>query len=194
MARSTSRRSFVQSGGACGLALLASQLLGGEQASPAIAVSPTPDDLTNKVNPQQVMNFLKQIDGSGDESLKKAVFGRWGRECFYSRKLDEWVRQYRDNLDAFLAYVNDGHSRYWERLDYDRAAATLRVTSRKYPHCVCAYAQCQQPPRSLCAQCCRAFHTELWATVFGKNVSVEIPESILLGGARCRTIIRILPS
>ncbi len=185
------RRSFVQSGCACGLALLGSPLCGEEQTPAPTGASSPPTDLTNKPNPEQVVSFLKQIDSSGDESLRDAVFVRWGRECFYSRKLDQWIGQYRDRPEALFAYVNEGRSRYWERLDYDKLEGTLMVTSRRYPHCVCVYAQCSQPPKALCTHCCRAFHAELWKTLFGRNVSVEVPESILLGGARCRTTVRI---
>lgn len=137
------------------------------------------------------MNVLKHIDGSGDESLRSAVFNRLGYECFYARKLDQWALQNRANIDGFVAGINDGHSRYWEKLEYDKAAATLKVTSRKFSHCVCACAQCPQPPKSLCTHCCRAFQTELFKTLLGQEVTVEITDAILLGGERCRTTIRV---
>ncbi len=186
------RRSFVGTGCACSLALLASLVAGDGQTVCADEAKPNSDDLTGKVNPQQIMNLLKHIDGSGNESLKSAVFNRLGYECFYSNKLDQWVRQYRDNLDRFLAYTNEGHSRYWEKLEYDKASATLKVTSRKTPHCVCAYAQCSNPPKSLCTHCCKSLTTTLFSMLLGKNVHVEVTESILLGGKQCRVTIHIL--
>jgi hypothetical protein len=186
------RRNFVGIGCACGLSMLASLVGGDEQAACAEEIKSNSDDLIAKVNPDQVMNLLKYIDDTGDESLKTAVFNRLGYECFYANKLDQWINQYRDNLEGFLAYTNEGHSRYWEKLEYDKPSGTLKVTSRKTPHCVCAYAQCPNPPKSLCTRCCKSFQTELFKMLFGKNVSVEITESILLGGEKCRTSVHIL--
>jgi hypothetical protein len=152
------------------------------------------DSLTQPVNSGQVMSFLKSVDGSGDEALRSAVFERWGRECFYSRKLDQWALEQRANVDGYIAWVNEGHSRYWERLEYDKAAGTLKVIGRKAPHCVCAWAQCPEPPKSLCTHCCREFQAEVFRTILNRKVEVEVTESVLLGGERCSTTIRILPS
>jgi hypothetical protein len=188
------RRSFVGNGCACSLALLTSLVVGESQAASADKEKPKSKDVNYKVNPQQIMNLLKYIDGSSDKSLKRAVFSRLGYECCYSNKRDKWILQYRDNLDAFLAYTNEGRSRYWEKLEYDKASATLTVTSKKFGHCVCAYGQCPKPPKSLCTHCCKSFQTELFKLLFGKKVKVEITESILLGGERCCTKVRVLSS
>jgi hypothetical protein len=121
------RRSFVGNGCACGLALLGLMAGGEEQIVSADEAKPDLDDLTGKVNPGQIMNLLKHVDRSGDESLKSGVFCRLGYECFYANKLDQWINQYRDNLDGFLAYTNEGHSRYWEKLEYAEASPRFRL-------------------------------------------------------------------
>ncbi len=172
----------------CGLVLV------GAPAAAQEGSKPVADDLTNAPNPEQVRGFLKSVERSGDEELQRAVFGRLGRECLYSRKLDEWALQFRGKVESLAERVNSGRSRYWENLEYDKAAGTLRVTSRKYPHCVCAWAQCEQPPKLLCRHCCRAFHTEIWGLIFDRKVEVEVTESLLLGGERCRTTVRIPPA
>lgn len=188
------RRGFVESGCACGLALIAAPVAVPGTAVPAGGEKPASSDLTQAVNPEQVMSFLKSVDRSSDESLRSAVFNRWGYECLYSRKLDQWAQRYRANIEGLAAYVNEGRSRYWEKIEYDQAAGTLKVTSRKTPRCVCAWAQCQQPPKSLCTHCCREFQTEMFQIMFGRKVDVEVTESLLLGGERCRTTVHILAS
>ena len=76
-------------------------------------------------------------------------------------------------------------------LDYDKDAGIIKVTSRKFGKCVCAYAQCPQPAKALCTHCCKALQTELFKAMTGRDVTVQIDESILLGGERCRTTVRL---
>ena len=91
-----------------------------------------------------------------------------------------------------MDYVNGNRSRYWEKLDYDKDGGIIKVTSRKFGKCPCAYAQCQQPAKALCTHCCKALQTELFKAMTGRDVTVQIDESILLGGERCRTTVHIL--
>jgi hypothetical protein len=187
----TDRRSFLEAGCACGLALLAAPAAG--QNAPS-AGAPKPGAPVNPVSPAQVMDFLKSIDQSGDEALRATVFERWGSQCFYSRKLDQWALRQRADFDRFLAWVNEGNSRFWERLEYDKAAGRLKLTGRKTSRCACAWAQCPEPPKALCTHCCRAFQIAVFGTMLNRKVDVEVTEALLLGGERCSTMIRVLPS
>lgn len=153
-------------------------------AAPASNASPLP------ANPDQVMSFLKWADGASDP-LRCAVFERWGRECFYARKLDAWALRHRADFDGFVAWVNGGGSRSWEKIDYDKKAGVVKVTARKSSQCACAWAQCPQPPKSLCTYCCRSFQREIFRTMLDREVDVEVTEAYLLGGERCCTTIRI---
>ncbi len=183
------RRAFVTQGCACGALLLAGSARGlaaGNDDEP-----PKPD-LTQPVNPAQVMAVLNDIDRSEDKVLIDAVFGRWGYQCFHTRSgLKAFAEQQRANFQGYVDYINSGRARHWERLDYDEAAGILKVTSRKFGKCVCAYAQCRQPAKALCTHCCRTFQAELFKAMLGREVSVQIDEGILLGGQRCRTTVRI---
>ena len=58
--------------------------------------------------------------------------------------------------------------------------------------CVCAYAQCPQPAKALCTHCCKALQTELFKVMTGHDVTVQIDESILLGGQRCCSTVRMM--
>jgi hypothetical protein len=140
----------------------------------------------------QVQNVLRFIDEAQSEAVKRAVFGRLGRECFYTRNLDEWIDQFTDNPQAYLDRVNIEHkSPFWSRLEFadDR---TLVLTGKKGDTCACAFAACARPPQSLCNHCCKAFQEELFGRLFGAEVEVTITESHLLGGERCSTVIRMV--
>ena len=143
------------------------------------------------VVPEQVINLLKFIEENFDESIKEKIFGKLGQECFYSRGLDKWINSFNQDFDNFVNWVNSGKSRYWKRLEYDRENSTFKVISWKSPVCVCAYAQCPDPPKSLCNHCCRLFQKEIFETLLGKKVEVTVDSSTLLDGGSCNTTITI---
>jgi hypothetical protein len=151
--------------------------------------SPTPPEM----NADQVKNILKFIDASQSETVKASIFSQLGHECFYARKLDAWIEPYRENVEAFLDRVNIEHaSKYWEKLEFNEDGTILILTGRQVEGCACAYAECAQPPRSLCHFCCKNFQQEMFGMLLGKKVEVTITESYLLGGKRCSTTIHVV--
>ena len=183
------RRTFVAHGCAGGTLILAGA--SGDLAAGA-ASSPPPPDPALPVNPPQVMAVLTDLDRSGDPALIEAVFSRWGYQCFQNRgELKAFAERQRADFAGYVAYVNSGRSRAWERLDYDEPGGIIRVTGRKSGKCACAYAQCPRPARALCTHCCTAFQAELFRTMTGRRAAVQIDESVLLGGERCRTTVRL---
>jgi len=183
------RRTFVAHGCACGTLVLAGA--SPDLAAAAASSPPTPDPAL-PVNPPQVMAVLTDIDRSGDGALIDAVFSRWGYQCFHNRgELQAFAERQRGDFGGYVGYVNGGRSRAWEHLDYDEKAGIIHVTGRKSGRCACAYAQCPQPAKALCTRCCTAFQAELFRTMTGRPAAVQIDESVLLGGERCRTTVRL---
>jgi hypothetical protein len=181
------RRAFL---GGTGAAVLAT---GTGTAVSGVGDTPASTPASIDVNGDQVMGVLTDIDRSGDEALIDAVFGSWGYHCFHSRReLEAFVQRQALDFRGYLEYVNSGRARFWERLEYDEPGGVLKVIGRKSSHCACPYAQCAQPPKSLCTHCCRAFQVELFRCLTGRPVSVQIDEAILLGGERCSTTVRLL--
>ncbi len=184
------RRSFIGAGCACGALFAAGLTEIGDQA--IAAETPSKDDLTYKINPAQMMAVLTDIDRTKDKTLIDAVFNRLGYQCFHARDyLVEFAKKQQANFQAYVDYVNSDKMKYWERLDYDKQAGVLKVTSRKFGKCVCAFAQCEKPAKALCTNCCKTFQEELFKGLTGRKAEVEITESILLGGERCRTTVRL---
>ena len=131
------------------------------------------------------------IEENFDESDRKKIFSNLGYECFYSKNRDKWIKSYKADLDSFFNWANSGKSIYWEKLEYDKKNSKIKVISRKFKTCICAYAQCPDPPKSLCNYCCKGFQKVLFETLLDKKVEVKIDESILLGGKRCCTTVNI---
>ena len=145
------------------------------------------------MNQEQVKNILKFIDASQSESVKTRIFHQLGYECFYARKLDEWIDQYRGDVQAFLDRVNIQHaSKYWESLEFTEDRTMLILTGKHVQGCACAFADCSHPPLSLCQYCCKNFQQVLFGRLLGQTVEVTITESYLLGGERCSTTIRLV--
>jgi hypothetical protein len=149
--------------------------------------------IPQEMNQEQVRNILKFIDASQSESVKNSIFSRLGHECFCARKLDEWIEQYSGDVQAFLDRVNvQRASKYWERLEFSEDGTTLTLTGKKVQGCACAFADCAQPPLSLCHYCCKNFQQELFGTLLGQKVEVRITEAYLLGDERCSTTVHLV--
>lgn len=100
---------------------------------------------------------------------------------------------YQGNVRAFLDWVNiEKASRYWERLEFNPAGSILELTGKKVDECACSFADCSNPPLSLCLHCCKHFQQELFSTLLRRDVRVEITAAFLLGDERCSTRIHLL--
>jgi hypothetical protein len=182
------RRTFFARSCACGMLSLisASQFSGLAEADQDENKKNTPQDM----NPEQVKRILKFVDSTQSRPVKKDIFGQLGYECFYSRKLDEWIGQYTGNVQAFLDRVNiEKKSKYWEKLEFNEDRTILTLTGKKVVGCACAFADIKEPPKSLCYYCCKNFQQELFGKLLGRKVEVEITSSFLLGDERCNTVI-----
>jgi hypothetical protein len=100
--------------------------------------------------------------------------------------------QYCGDIQAFLDRVNVEHaSPYWEKLAFNDDRSILFLTGKRVQGCVCAFGECEQPPKALCTYCCKTFQEHMFRTLFDRDVEVEITESFLYGGERCSTAIHL---
>jgi hypothetical protein len=85
-----------------------------------------------EMNREQVKNILKFVDRTQSETIKENIFSQLGYECFFARKLDAWIEQYRGNVQGFLDRVNvQKASKYWEKLEYNEDNTKLILTGKK---------------------------------------------------------------
>ena len=146
------------------------------------------------MNQDQVRHLLQFADRSFPDRTREALFRQLGYECFHCRNLGQWIGQYTEDVQSFLDWVNVQHgSRYWERIEFVDED-TLVLTGRVVQGCACAFADCDNPPTSLCHHCCKAFQEQIFTTLLGRDVDVTIDSGFLLGDERCSTTIRIRKS
>lgn len=145
-----------------------------------------------ELNRDQINNVLKFVDAGQDEKVKKEVFSELGRQCFFCRTVKDWVEGFDGDVQAFLDRVNvEDKSPYWKSLLFNEDRTILHLTGKEVTKCVCVYAECDDPPLSLCRHCCRTFQEQIFGTLFGCDVQVEITKSFLIGDTRCDTAIHI---
>jgi hypothetical protein len=202
-AKKMKRRKFIHNCFDCGMAAMIVGLVSesdsayGRENEPAKEKEsvkekePVKNELAHQMAPNHVMKLLKYIEANFDETTRKKIFGQLGYECFYSVGASKWIQNYKKEPDKFFEMVNSGKSVYWEKLEYDRENSRIKVISRKFVSCVCAFGQCPDPPKSLCKYCCLRLHKELFETLLGKKVEVKLDDSVLLGGERCCSTINI---
>lgn len=144
-----------------------------------------------KFNPKQIQNTLKFIDGTQDETVKRCIFNELGNQCFHATGIANHMEAYRGKPEEYLRRVNDEHAvPYWESLLPGEDGNSYILTGVVADRCVCSLAGGADAPLSLCDYCCKQFQTQLFSTLFDREVEVEITSSYLKGGSRCSAIIR----
>ncbi|MGA2406339.1 MAG: hypothetical protein ABSF81_06265 [Bacteroidales bacterium] len=143
------------------------------------------------IDQRQIQNVLRFVDSSMDESVKKQIFERLGLEHTTKDRYASWINGYKKDIKSFFDMVNTNKDTYWEKLEYNPDLSAIKVTGRLVDKCACPYAQCENPPKSLCNYCCKSYQKQMFEMLLEKKVNVQIDESFLLGGKRCNTTIFI---
>jgi hypothetical protein len=143
------------------------------------------------VDQRQIRNVLRFVDSSMDEPAKRQIFERLGLEHTTNDRYLSWLNPYKKDIKSFFDMVNNHKDTYWEKLEYDPDLAAIKVTGKIVDKCACPYAQCENPPKSLCYYCCKSYQTQMFGILLDKKVTVQIDEAFLLGGKRCSTTIFI---
>jgi hypothetical protein len=141
------------------------------------------------VSAKQVQNVLSYIDSSMDESIKERVFGRLGFEHTTDAGFKKWITGYKSDLKSFFDMVNSNKDNYWEKIEYNPETSAIKITGKPADRCACAYAQCENAPKSLCNYCCKNFQKHMFEMLLNKTVKVQIDEAFLLGDKRCSTTV-----
>lgn len=182
------RREFIKQCNQCAAASLLGLAVGkNELLAEEKEIKDNP--LAQEMNQKQVISLLKFIESDFPGEDVQKLYDKLAYECFSTRNLEGWVKSFYGNIDEFFDRVNRGGSKYWKVLEYDKDTSRITLKSREFVSCICAFAQCENPPKSLCKICCKKFQEIIFSTLLQKRVDVRIDESILLGGERCCTTI-----
>ena len=142
------------------------------------------------VDARQIRNVLCYIDSSMDESVKKRIFERLGAEHLTHPGFINYINETKKDLKGYFDRINASNDTYWEKIEYHPETSTIKITGKPFDRCACSYAQCENPPLSLCNYCCIGFQKIMFEMLLDKPViKVRQDESYLLGGKRCSVTI-----
>ena len=144
------------------------------------------------VDSRQIQNVLSYIESSMDEPVKKSIFERLGTEHLTHPGFVNWINENKHNIKGYFDRINSNSDTYWEKIEYDPDASTIKITGKPVDRCACPYAQHESPPISLCNYCCIGFQKLMFEMLLGIPIKkVELTESYLFGDNRCSSIIYI---
>jgi predicted hydrocarbon binding protein len=154
----------------------------GEEAKPAAsAVPPPPSPCERKAEFAQrlLVRFMSDMDSQLDEPRRVALMEARGRSCARMGAVRA-AQAHKGNLDAFIA----DFGRHMEADGLRREGNVVKV---KYPRCLCPLASgIQEPISPTYCNCSVGWLKELYETVTGKPVTVEVLETVKRGGQACR--------
>jgi hypothetical protein len=141
------------------------------------------------IDTRQIQNVLRFVDSSMHESVKKQIFGRLGIEHTTKDSFINWINNYKKDVKSFFDMVNTNKDTYWEKVEYNPDLSAITIIGKVVDKCACPYAQCENPPLSLCNYCCKDFQKQMFEMLLDKKVKVRIDAAYLLGDNRCSTTI-----
>ncbi len=125
-----------------------------------------------------VKDLIDQADAQLTEPQRKALLEARGRSCARSGAAKRAV-PFKGRLDEWIADLQ-------KHMGPDAARRTGDVVSVTYPKCFCPLADLDEPLSTSYCFCSAGWLKEVYETVSGAPVSVEILETVKRGGQRCR--------
>jgi predicted hydrocarbon binding protein len=180
------RKEFIktacQAGVASGAALLIAESNGGG------AVSSAQEEPTMSKKEKFVQDWVKTLVGNMDRQLDEGTRVRLmelsGRACARQGAINT-ATACKGNLDKFLVAMKK-----W--IGEDNVRRDGNKIHLVYSKCLCPLVQsgAEKLSDTYC-NCSRGWLKEMYETVLGKPVDVQLTESIKRGGKACRFIVRI---
>lgn len=128
-----------------------------------------------------IENLMNNMDAQLDESTRIKLMEACGRACA-QRSINE-AKACQGDLDKFLAKMKE-----W--LGEENVRKKENVVFVVYSKCLCTLVQAGPPKLSdTYCLCSRGWIKEMFETVVGKSVDVDLTESIKQGGKACRLTI-----
>jgi hypothetical protein len=132
-----------------------------------------------------VKDLIDQADTQLSEPQRKALLEARGRSCARGGAARRAVA-FKGRLDEFVADLQ-------KHMGPDAAKRSADVVAVTYPKCFCPLvADLEEPLSTSYCFCSAGWLKEVYETVSGGPVSVEILETVKRGGQRCRFEVKLL--
>jgi predicted hydrocarbon binding protein len=192
------RREFLGSVGKCGVAVSLLSVLG----LPAVSQDKEKDGKKDKNETDHscdermefaegwVGRFMVVLDANLDEQTRCKIMEANGKSCacayiesakleYRKKNFDEWIKKAKDSQDGSLI-VKDGYIIHTYMQNY-------RGFEAAEGSCLCPFVETKPVGLSgTYCHCSVGYIKEIWGRIFGEPMNVELLESTLRGGKRCR--------
>jgi hypothetical protein len=138
-----------------------------------------------KLREAWIVTLMENMEKTLDEATRRNLMGQCGRACARRGPLYETAKLYRGDAAKFVETVGS-------RIGRDLCNIKDNVIHWGYPRCYCELVA-EGParlPDSYCF-CSVGWVEEMFETVLGKPVKVELLQSVKRGAPDCRFTIRI---
>ena len=129
--------------------------------------------------------LLEILAGRMDEASFIEILRQMGYAC----ASEYWLLQkHKGDVDGFIREFKGITS---EDISFDREKGIVQVVSPERTECVCPFMDAKLTTPKAC-NCSLGWQQCAYETLLGRKVKVELKESILQGGKRCRFEVRVL--
>lgn len=147
---------------------------------------------TTLTTPQQKARCIKEmmlvLDQRVDEETRKQIMEACGRRCIGASTLERASRlkQTAPDLDHLLALLNEAHIGGGS---LQREGNTIHAA---YDRCYCgSVSKTKEAVSDTYCRCSCGWFRQLFETLLGRPVEVELVSSIISGGERCQFLIHL---
>ena len=146
-----------------------------------------PDDRLSFVK-KRYAKLLEILSSRMDPKTLNDVLFDLGAYCCSSSS-EEFLKKYRGDLEGFRQAAKQIGVK--DDFTYDRDKGVITMVSEDRTDCFCPWiSRLNNTPKVAC-NCSLGFQQHMWETLLQKKVTVELKESVLLGGKRCVFQIQI---
>jgi hypothetical protein len=180
------RKEFLKTcacGCACAAACLVPSAAGSANASADEA--PKPEDWRLPFVKDHYAKLLQIIADKTDEKTLDEILRQLGRYC---ASMSALVNRHRGDIDG---YISDFKNQYHDDITYDREKGLITVVGQERTDCFCPLIGLKQKTPKIACNCTLGWQQYTFETILGKQVRVELKESVLRGGKRCACEIHV---
>ena len=179
------RKGFLHNTLHLGFSASALVLLGAARTTSAGAQESAPADRQQKATEAWVQSLIENLDAQLGPQGRTRLMEACGRACARRGALASLAKPASGSIDKLLSALG-------KHIGKENATRDGNVVHLRYPKCYCPLVAAG-PPRvsdTFC-NCSRGWVLEVFETVTGKPVAVELTHSIKRGDPDCRFVIRI---
>jgi predicted hydrocarbon binding protein len=173
-------------GGLCACAVTSFPAAAADAPAPAAPTpaAPKPEDWRFQFVKKRYAKLLEDLAGRVDQATLDDILQHLGRYCASTLSL---LAKHPGDIDGFIAEFK---KRANEDVTYDRAQGTITIVGPERSDCFCPLIDGRYTPKAAC-NCSLGWQQQVYETLLGKKVRVELTESVLRGGKRCSFVVHV---